>query len=66
VPYLSVSKHSETLNNYALKNYKEAKHDLATIFLEKLLKWEFLKQKVLPILQFQVSLVYKKAFIDHY
>jgi hypothetical protein len=38
VPYLSVSKQSETLHDYGLKYYAQSRHDLATIFLEKLLK----------------------------
>jgi hypothetical protein len=37
VPYLSVSKQSEALHNYGLVNYPKSRHDLATIFLEKLI-----------------------------
>ena len=38
VPYLSVSKQSEVLYNYGLNIYPKSRHDLATIFLEKLIK----------------------------
>jgi len=38
VPYLSVSKQSEVLYNYGLTGYPNSRHDLATIFLEKLVQ----------------------------
>lgn len=38
VPYLSVSKQSEVLYNYGLINFPRSRHDLATVFLEKLLQ----------------------------
>jgi hypothetical protein len=38
VPYLSRSKQDEVLSNYCDKHYKEAKGDLANVFLEKMLK----------------------------
>ncbi len=38
VPYLSVSKQSETLYNHGLLNYPRSRHDLATVFLEKLIE----------------------------
>ncbi|MBW6491487.1 MAG: hypothetical protein K0B15_09885 [Lentimicrobium sp.] len=38
VPYLSRGKQSEVMARYCEKNYPEAKGDLATVFLEKMLK----------------------------
>jgi hypothetical protein len=38
VPYLSRSKQDEVLSNYCDEHYKEAKGDLANVFLEKMLK----------------------------
>jgi hypothetical protein len=38
VPYLSKSKQEKIMADYIEKNYKEAKGDLATVFLEKMLK----------------------------
>src|SRR5690606_13365612 len=36
VPYLSVSKHSDTLLELGQRSYQSSRHDLATIFLVKL------------------------------
>ncbi|MEI7830028.1 MAG: hypothetical protein WCI31_09670 [Prolixibacteraceae bacterium] len=38
VPYLSSGKQDEVLSDYCNKHYSEAKGDLATVFLEKMLK----------------------------
>lgn len=38
VPYLSRGKQDEVMKNFIEKHYKEAKGDLATVFLEKMLK----------------------------
>lgn len=38
VPYLSRGKQDKVMADYIEKNYKEAKGDLATVFLEKMLK----------------------------
>lgn len=38
VPYLGKGKFDIILSDYVLKNYKEAKADLATVFLERMLK----------------------------
>ncbi|MFM1793676.1 MAG: hypothetical protein RL642_61 [Bacteroidota bacterium] len=38
VPYLSRGKQDQVMANYIEKHYKEAKGDLATVFLEKMLK----------------------------
>ena len=38
VPYLSRGKQDSVLSNYCEKHYKESKGDLATVFLEKMLK----------------------------
>jgi len=39
VPYLGRGSQSERLKSFALDNYKEAKPDLATIFVARMLKW---------------------------
>ena len=38
VPYLSRGKHDKVLSDYCEKNYPDAKTDLATVFLERMLK----------------------------
>lgn len=38
VPYLSRGKQDEVIKNFIEKHYKEAKNDLSTVFLEKMLK----------------------------
>ena len=38
VPYLSKGKQDKVMADYCTKNYKEAKGDLATVFLDKMLK----------------------------
>jgi len=35
VPYLSVSKHSNTLRDYGQRFHEDARHDLATVFVER-------------------------------
>jgi len=39
VPYLSKGKQGKVITDYCEKNYSEAKGDLATVFLEKMLKF---------------------------
>lgn len=39
VPYLARGKQSETLKEYCIKSYKEAKNDLATVFLDRCLEF---------------------------
>ena len=43
VPYLARGKQDNVLANYALKNYPDAKADLANIFLNRLLKTSMIK-----------------------
>jgi hypothetical protein len=38
VPYLTIKKQDEVLSNYAINNYPAGKGDLATVFLERMLK----------------------------
>lgn len=38
VPYLTIKKQGEVLSNYAINNYPAGKGDLATVFLERMLK----------------------------
>jgi len=39
VPYLARGKQSETLKEFCIKSYKEAKNDLATVFLDRCLEF---------------------------
>ncbi|NMB70662.1 MAG: N-6 DNA methylase, partial [Bacteroidales bacterium] len=46
VPYLERGKQDNVLANYALKNYPDAKADLANMFLDRLLKTSMIKGSV--------------------